>query len=500
MHAAQLEAGDHVRPRLGRTVSSVPLLGASGHARPWPGRAALPRPPAGGRRPRPPFATDEHPFPLLPEADPILEISSSIGLVDFITNSSTVPRPFNIQTEHYPSGHLIELDLPKEAGVYNSKSFIKMLKKYELPPGYLYRVPNPSERIPGSDPREVVVYRDSMTAGLRFPLHPLFVSLFNEFHVTPGQLTPNLKVKLLLPHFPSSNSGWRRRFFFVRPEVGQFPFKTCWRTPFCKHFNEPLDLDHELKTRLDKILSLKPPESQMSEVLSNENLRRVHIGSPEDMDDFDFGGVMDVAGFATDAEDPSLSPLNKKKRRADKGKAIAETTTTPRSVPRTTRGNNAHAFKEFGFPPVDSTTEAEIMLGCVNEKLIESLKNKEADAMRRIMYTNHRRMLVMEEKVLRDLEKFEKRAADRDHDKKKAVAEVDQLRKKLETADDEAIAGYKMSAEYKSNSHMYGAASLKAAIKMTKEWLVDNHSKIDPDEFDRYLRKRRAADLAAQKV
>ncbi|KAL2524738.1 Bromodomain adjacent to zinc finger domain 1A [Abeliophyllum distichum] len=528
------------------------------------GRVGRPR----GGQPRPPFAADKHPLPLLFEADPILEISSSIGLVDSDTNSSTVPLPFNIQTEYSPSGHLIELDLPKEAGVYNSKSFIKMLKKYELPPGYLYRVPNPSERIPGSDPREVVVYRDSMTAGLRFPLHPLFVSFFNEFQVTPGQLTPNswristyflylcltnniepclrlfrsvfymypvlgsncyayiqLKVKLLLPHFSSSNSGWRRRFFFVRPEVGQFPFKTCWRTPFCKHFNEPLDLDHELKTRLDKILSLKPPESQMSEVLSNENLRRVHIGSPEDMDDFDFGGVMDVAGFATDAEDPSLSPLNKKKRRADKGKAIAETTTTPRSVPRTTRGNNAHAFKEFGFPPVDSTIEAEIMLGCVNEKLIESLKNKEATAMRHIMYTNHRRMLVMEEKVLRDLEKFEKRAADRDHEKKKAVAEVqslldkaiaeskkkdnenaylqkevDQLRKKLETADDEAIAGYKMSAEYKSNLHMYGAESLKAAIKMTKEWLVDDHSEIDPNEFDRYLRKRRAADLAAKKV
>ncbi|KAL2475453.1 Uncharacterized protein Adt_36189 [Abeliophyllum distichum] len=134
-------------------------------------------------------------------------------------------------------------------------------------------------------------------------------------------------------------------------------------------------------------------------------------------------------------------------------------------------------------------------------------------------------MLVMEEKVLRDLEKFEKCAADRDHDKKKAVAEVqslldkaiaeskkkdyenaylqkevDQLRKKLETADDEAIARYKMSADYKGNLHMYGAESLKAAIKMTKEWLVDDHSEIDRDEFDRYLRKLRAADLAVQKV
>ncbi|KAL2531485.1 hypothetical protein Adt_04836 [Abeliophyllum distichum] len=198
------------------------------------------------------------------------------------------------------------------------------------------------------------------------------------------------------------------------------------------------------------------------------------------MDDFDFGGVMDVAGFATDAKDPSLSPLNKKKRRADKGKAIAETTTAPRSVPRTTRGNSAHAFKEFGFPLVDSTIEAEIMLGCVNEKLIESLKNKEAAVMCRIMYTNHRR------------KKYNENAYPQ--------KEVDHLRKKLEIADDEAIARYKMSVEYKSNLHMYGAESLKVAIKMTNEWLVDDHSEIDPDEFDRYLRKRRAADLAAQKV
>ncbi|KAL2531737.1 hypothetical protein Adt_05088 [Abeliophyllum distichum] len=195
---------------------------------------------------------------------------------------------------------------------------------------------------------------------------------------------------------------------------------------------------------------------------------------------------MDVAGFATDAEDPSLSPLNEKKRRADKGKAIAEITIAPRSVPRTTKGNSAHAFKEFGFPPVDSTVEAEIILGCVNEKLIENLKNKEAAIMRRIMYTNHRRATAESKK--------------KDNENACLQKEVDQLRKKLETEYDEAITRYKMSAEYKGNLHMYGAESLKAAIKMTKEWLVDDHLEIYPDEFDRYLRKRRAADLAAQKV
>ncbi|KAL2486657.1 hypothetical protein Adt_31413 [Abeliophyllum distichum] len=109
-------------------------------------------------------------------------------------------------------------------------------------------------------------------------------------------------------------------------------------------------------------------------------------------------------------------------------------------------------------------------------------------------------MLVIEEKVLHDLEKFEKCATDRDHDKKKAVADVqslldktttvskkkdseithlhkelDQLHKKLEIADDKAITRYKMSVEYKSSLHMYDAESLKAAIKMTKEWFVDDH-------------------------
>ncbi|KAL2461063.1 hypothetical protein Adt_44483 [Abeliophyllum distichum] len=244
------------------------------------------------------------------------------------------------------------------------------------------------------------------------------------------------------------------------------------------------------------------------------------------MDNFDLGGVMDVAGFFNDiAEDMTLSPLNKKKRSTDKGKATAETTVVPHSASRVTRGSDTRAYKEFEFPPIDSTVEAKIMLGCVNEKLIEKFKNKEAATMRRIIYTNHRRMLNMEEKVLRDLEKFEKCAVEKDHDKKKAVVdvqslldkatiaskkkdsetahlhdEVDQLRIKLEIAYDEAIARYKMSAKYKSILHMYGAKSFKAAIKMTKEWLVDNHSEINPDEFDRYMRKRRAADLAALKA
>ncbi|KAL2465820.1 hypothetical protein Adt_41671 [Abeliophyllum distichum] len=58
--------------------------------------------------------------------------------------------------------------------------------------------------------------------------------------------------------------------------------------------------------------------------------------------------------------------------------------------------------------------------------------------------------------------------------------EVDQLHKCLEIVGDEAITRYKMSTEYQSSLHMYGAESLKVAINMTKEWLVDEHLEISP--------------------
>ncbi|KAL2480945.1 hypothetical protein Adt_33911 [Abeliophyllum distichum] len=78
--------------------------------------------------------------------------------------------------------------------------------------------------------------------------------------------------------------------------------------------------------------------------------------------------------------------------------------------------------------------------------------------------------------------------------------EVDHLGKKLEIADNKAVAGYKKPAEYKSSLYMYGAESLKVAIKMTKEWLVDGHLEINPNEFDRYLWKHQATDLTTQKA
>ncbi|KAL2480174.1 hypothetical protein Adt_33140 [Abeliophyllum distichum] len=115
-------------------------------------------------------------------------------------------------------------------------------------------------------------------------------------------------------------------------------------------------------------------------------------------------------------------------------------------------------------------------------------------------------MVAIEKKVLHDLEKFKKHAAEKDKNKKKVVATVQSLLDKAtmtsnkKDASDEALSRYKMSTEYQTSLHMYGEESLKAAINMTKEWLVDDHSEISPNEFDKYLKKCWAADLSAHKA
>ncbi|KAL2461896.1 hypothetical protein Adt_45316 [Abeliophyllum distichum] len=90
-------------------------------------------------------------------------------------------------------------------------------------------------------------------------------------------------------------------------------------------------------------------------------------------------------------------------------------------------------------------------------------------------------MLVMEEKVLRDLEKFEKCAADRDHDKKKVVVEVQSLL-------DKAI----VESKKKDNENAY----LQKEVDQLRKKLET----ADDEAIARYMRKRRVADLAVQKV
>ncbi|KAL2542591.1 Uncharacterized protein Adt_03569 [Abeliophyllum distichum] len=98
----------------------------------------------------------------------------------------------NIQIGRSPSGHVVPLNIPKGYSVYNSENKLdRLLAKFKIFDDHIYRAPHPTERLPGSNPFEVAIYKDSMDGGLRFPIYPFFVAMFHEFHLTPSQVAPN---------------------------------------------------------------------------------------------------------------------------------------------------------------------------------------------------------------------------------------------------------------------------------------------------------------------
>lgn len=61
----------------------------------------------------------------------------------------------------------------------------------------IYRAYRPKEELQGPNPHGIAMYKYCFDGGLRFPLHFLFVSIFNKFHLIPSQINPNAWSKAL---------------------------------------------------------------------------------------------------------------------------------------------------------------------------------------------------------------------------------------------------------------------------------------------------------------
>ncbi|KAL2504941.1 hypothetical protein Adt_20562 [Abeliophyllum distichum] len=100
------------------------------------------------------------------------------GVVDSPSGSSRSTAPFgvvdgnvladchtcgNVEIERSPAGNIVELEIPKACSLYSSqKKLNRMLGKFFLYDDYVYRAPLLSEQLPGSDLREIAVYKNSM--------------------------------------------------------------------------------------------------------------------------------------------------------------------------------------------------------------------------------------------------------------------------------------------------------------------------------------------------
>ena len=161
-----------------------------------------------------------------------------------------------------------ERRVPKEAehvsevaSVMNRDYVAYLLNKYSFPEGIYGYIPKPDDRADNPPIRKIPIYEDQLEAGLRLPLHRLFVQILQFWSISLGQLTPNAvrivcgfivlckclgvhpslellryfyllrsnghsqgffyfanrpKKPQLAERGPSSIKKWKRRFFFVK--------------------------------------------------------------------------------------------------------------------------------------------------------------------------------------------------------------------------------------------------------------------------------------------
>ncbi|KAL2542499.1 Uncharacterized protein Adt_03477 [Abeliophyllum distichum] len=202
-------------------------------------------------------------------------------------------------------------NIPKHPSTYTEATLKRTIDHFYLSDGHRYRAPGPTKYLPTGRPGEVVIYQDSLQAGLRFPLHPFLVEFFCTFNLSPGQLVPNalrmlnyyllvcvrrgvepsvdvfrffFEMKLLdrydcyvvfshrdrglpshdhfkIPNCPSSNSGWKNRYFFVKPVAGNFPFPLDWAVPPLEDFNSTPILSEQ---EIDSLIILRATETAWS--------------------------------------------------------------------------------------------------------------------------------------------------------------------------------------------------------------------------------------------
>ncbi|KAL2475624.1 Uncharacterized protein Adt_36360 [Abeliophyllum distichum] len=220
--------------------------------------------------------------------------------------------------------------IPKSPSTYTDNTLKRTINHFFLSKSHNYRAPGSTEYLPTGRPGEVGIYQDSLKAGLRFPLHPFLVEFLCTFNLSPGQLVPNalrmLNYYLLvcirkgiepsvdvfrllfemkpldrydcyvvffhrdrgipahdhfkIPNCPTSNSGWKNRYFFVRPVDEEFSFPLEWGIPPFEDFNSTPILT---ESEIDSLIMLRataPLGRSMNDVLTDDALVCAGIGRP----------------------------------------------------------------------------------------------------------------------------------------------------------------------------------------------------------------------------
>ncbi|KAL2512441.1 Uncharacterized protein Adt_18041 [Abeliophyllum distichum] len=328
-----------------------------------------------------------------------------------------------------------------------------------------------------------------------------------------------------IPNCPTSNSGWKNRYFFVKPVDGVFPFPLDWGIPPFEDFNSTSILTEPEIDLLIILRAIAPLGWSMNDVLMDDALVSVGIGRPCDMS---------ADKFTEDFLEELARKNSRGQRKRRRDHSSADPTSSDTGTPDNSQSRNSR-------PPVENrqacnirrliekvAEDCQAIVSYLDWEVIETSKDKSPESLERSIMVEERRVLsfrhtafhkmrdqaekieqtsrALEDKSndLRDCRRSlsEKNDLLEDHESKltdleKSLKEredllqqsnykvrtleenIDRLERELAVKGETAVEEYKGSEEYMTTVGIVGVRSREMAFRKSREWLTERYPNTD---------------------
>ncbi|KAL2484875.1 Uncharacterized protein Adt_29631 [Abeliophyllum distichum] len=351
------------------------------------------------------------------------------------SDTSNTPRPSRSRS--------ILQTIPKSSSTYTESTLKRTVNHFFLNKSYKYRAPESTEYLPTGRPGELVpnalrmlnyYLLVCMLKGLEpsidifrllFEMKPLdrydcFVVFSHRDRGVPAH--DHFKI----PNCPTSNSGWKNRYFFVRPADGDFPFPIDRGVPPFEDFNiTPILTESEIDS-LIILRAIAPLGRSMNDVLTDDSLVSAGIGRPYDMsaDKFSEDFLEELARRNSRGQrkrrrdntsaDPISSeanpaPDNQDSLSIDPSPTVltaAQAAHTPessrsRNPPRASADNRQSSNIRR---PIEKVAEdCQAVVACLDWEVIEASKDKTPESLERSIMVEERRVLSLRHAAFRKM-------------------------------------------------------------------------------------------------
>ncbi|KAL2456999.1 Uncharacterized protein Adt_46518 [Abeliophyllum distichum] len=280
----------------------------------------------------------------------------------------------NIQIGRSPSGHVVPLNIPKGYSLYDSENKLDR---------YIFEM----HRLASCDSY-------------------IYFSTQVPFH---------------LPHYRNSNSGWKKHFFFVRPVTGSFPFDTFWKHHQIGLFNSPVDITPYLQKKIDQLINLGPPGSELDKVLTYHNMLIVEGV------EYDLNAVLNSIPLATNDEGPVKDSAPSKRRKlSNKGKG-----SSLGKEPDDNHLDDETTFHDIRFPPTNANKDLELVRSCALEPLRTGLSRRKVSSVKKTLAVYTKRVITMQDAMALACEDLERHLENMDLYETELTTEVDNSKKEI---------------------------------------------------------------------